>query len=185
MSTQPVGAPSNSITSDFSDVIDSYYRWVKARILAINPERQFKGIIQALDWPFKEAAIESIYLAIATDTPSRQGTPSSPAYTQRLSWVYLVQGKDIAPGTQGPNRSKYRINNTIKKELINGNFPQFCERQQWNLDSNEALVATSYYPSEHIWWNSITFKDKVDKTSGILFGDGSVLLTSFAPTIQS
>lgn len=185
MSTQPVGAPSNALTADFSDVIDSYYRWVKARILAVNPQRKFQGIIQALDWPFKEAAIETIYLAIATDTPSRQGTPSSPAYTQRLSWVYLVQGADLRAGQQGPNRSKYRTNNTIKRELILGNFPQFCERQQWSLDENENLVGTSYYPSEGIWWNSITFKDKVDKTSGILFGDGSVSVTSFAPTIQS
>jgi hypothetical protein len=177
-----VGSPSISPQNTQSDVIDSYYRYVRSRIIAINNGRIFKGVVDANDWPRKDAVLNSYYLLMPLNKAGG-GTPTSRAYTFQIEWVWMVQGPDIAEGTQGPNRSKYRLNEGMRTEIANGHYPQYCEKLEWSLDANNNLVGVPFYPAESIWWSAPSFRNKTDKTTGILFGSATVMLTSFSPAI--
>jgi hypothetical protein len=173
------------------DIVDSHYQAVKARVVSANSVREFGGIVEARDWPFQQAIESAFYLAVDRGRPSSHvASWHSPLYTYTASWVWLVIGTDVAPGTQQSNRGdRYRTHFKIQEELLYGLWAGFCEKQQWTTDSNAdgsaKLVATSYIPSEKVWWTRPQFSEKKDRSTGILFGYAETRLSAFAPAISS
>lgn len=173
------------------DVVDSYYQWVKGRVKILNSQRVFGGIVQARDWPFKEASTGQYYLLIEKDAPSpRIASWHSPVYTFSVRWAWLVMGTDLAPTDEAANRGdKYRINVPMQQEILNGCWPGFCEKQLWSItpDPNTnlpVLNSQSYVPSEKLWWTKPVFSEKVDANTGILFSYAQVNISAFAPAID-
>ena len=173
------------------DTIESFYYWVRSRVLTINSARVFGGIVQARDWPLKVATLEAPYLLIQSDT----SVPFAKSVSQqqsnsllRVQWAWMIQGDNIQANAQSTNRgNKYRINMQMIDEMRNGHFPGQCEKLQYTLTDdgtgNPLQVVTEYNPPEYVRWTQPRFSDKIDRTSGILFCSGAVSVVAFAPAI--
>lgn len=183
-------SPSMSPTSSMVDWSDSLYQYVRARILKVNPQRKFGGIVEARDWPLKEPKQDAFYLLTTTLSPNRGQGPGSnswtaPLYGEQIQWAWCVIGNDIAPDALASNRGdRYRKNFSMIQELLQGHFPGFCEKLQYSMDGT-TLVATSYAPKEFIWFTKPAFSDRIERSSGILFGSASSVITGFSPTIAN
>jgi hypothetical protein len=178
-------------TPQLVDTLDSYYQYVKNRVLQVNPDRVFGGIAQARDWPMKEALLDTPYLLDLSDTAVPFGKSVSnyqPSILYRVQWAWLVQGDNIQQNTQAANRGdKYRINMKMKQEIITGHYPGFCEKMQYFVtddgSGNPVLSFMEYNPPEFIRFSQPRFSDKQDQNSGILFCSGAVSVSAFAPAI--
>jgi hypothetical protein len=181
--------PAISPIATMADWTDSLYQYVKKRIHAVNPNRKFGGIVEAIDWPLKKAQLEAFYFIKTTADPNRGqgvGTNSwfSPLYGMRVQWAWQIIGDNIQPQAQEANRKdRYRINATMQQELLTGMFPGFCEKQNWNIQPDGSVTATSYIPTEMIWFSKPNFGDRIDRGSGILFSSAASIVTSFAPEV--
>ena len=184
MGSSPQVFPSTQI-----DTIDSHYQYVKQRILALNQNRVFGGIVEARDWPYKEASDQAFYLAIDRAAPSRNvASWHSPLYTFEIQWVWIILGTDLSPTVQAANRGdRYRISFAMQEEILQGLWPGFCEKQKWAAGSGDvaSVSGTPYVPSEKVWWRRPTFSEKIDRNTGILFGYGAIQLSAFAPAMSS
>lgn len=185
MSTSVVTVP------QLIDCIDAFYYWVRGRVTAANPSRVFGGIVQARDWPMKEAVLEAPYLLLSSDTPVpfiKSVSQTQPSMLFRVQWAWMVQGDNIPANAQATNRgNKYRLNMQIVQEMLAGHFPGFCEKLQYYPQDNghgvAQLVSISYSPAEQIRWTQPRFVDKIDRSTGILFCSGMVSISGFAPAI--
>ena len=187
-----MGSPSISPFSTMVDWSDSHYQYVKKRIKAVNPFRLFGGIVEAQDWPLKEAQIGAFYMLTTTLEPTRpsdgpgSNSWSSSLYGERIQWAWQIIGDDIASNALASNRgNRYRLNGKMIQELLHGHYPGFGEKQQWTMDNTGLLQATSYVPKEMLWWTKPRFSDRIDKASGILFGSALTIISGFSPSIIS
>lgn len=173
----------------FIDGIDSYYFYVKNRILQINPARVFGGIVQARDWPMKEAQLEVPYLLLQREDPKPFGRSVSwfrPMESMQVRWAWMIQGDNIQANAQSTNRgNKYRINGQMIQELLNGSYPGFCKKYQYSAvddgTGKAEKIAVAYDPTEFVKWSMPRFSDTIDSVSGILYCTGIVGIHDFAP----
>jgi hypothetical protein len=192
--------PSTSPIDSMVDFSDSHYQYVKQRILAINPTRVFGGIINARDWPPKQAIPEAFYMLTTTLDPVKGhgissrghgvGTNSwsAPLYEEAIQWAWQLIGDDISADSASANRSKrYRTNFTMIQEMLQGMYPGFCEKFKYSPDPDNvgALLATPYIPREMVWFPKPRFSDRIEQQTGILFGSAVTTLSSFSPQINS
>lgn len=171
------------------DACDSYYYYVKGQVQTINPARVFGGIVQARDWPLKEAKLEVPYLLLQKEEPKPFGRSASwfrPLENIAVRWAWMIQGDNIQNNAQSTNRgNKYRINMQMVQEILAGNNPGFCQKYQYSVvddgTGNAEKVLTAYVPAEFVRWSIPRFADTVDSVSGILSCTGIVGLHDFAP----
>ena len=174
------------------DTVDSYYQFVKNNVQAANPARVFGGIAQARDWPQKGAVLNAPYLLLTQDAPTRSAHQSfyQVLLTYSLVWVWMIQGDDLSQGSESANRGdKYRQNMQMVWEILAAHNPGYCQKYQYSLvaDANNLplLVATPYTDPDFLWWQIPSFSDKQDKTSGILYCQGKVEVSSYSPITAS
>lgn len=185
-----MGAPSTSPSCSMVDWADSHYQYVKQRVLAINPNRVFSGIVQSRSWPIEQAVPESFYLLLGNNSPLRgENSWSAPGYSEKVQWAWQIIGTDIPANALMQNRGdRYRTNFTMVQELLQGMAFGFCEKLQYSVsdvNGSPVLVVTSYVPKESIWWKKPVFTDRFDRTSGILFGYAASEVTGYSPTIPN
>lgn len=160
------------------EAIDSHYRWVKSRILALNPNRTVVGIVDAMDWPPKEINFESFYLIVlGSSVPQGMFSPTAMGMSTVVQWAWMIEGDDLTSATRGRNRGdRYRKHWTMLKELMNGLYPYFCEKKSWSAQQDGTgaiqLTSTSMNPVEQIWWSRPRIMPSTPKEekSGILVG---------------
>jgi hypothetical protein len=187
-----MSTPSISPTNTMADWSDSLYFYVRSRIIAINANRKFGGIISALDWPLKEAQIGSFYMMATTLEPVRTSSYggnswSGPMYTERIQWVWQLIGTDIQQGNRMANRGdRYRLHYQMIQELLSGIYPGYCEIKQFAASDNTQLPEpVSYSPKEFIRMSKPSFGERIDTSTGILFGSATMQLSSFSPAITA
>jgi hypothetical protein len=182
---------STSPTSTIVDWSDTFYQYVKARILEINPVRLFSGIVSASDWPPQEMIPESYYLITSTLDPNRGqgvGTNSwtAPIYGEQVQWAWSIIGTDIAPNALATNRGdRYRTYFKMIQEILQGMYPGSCLLKQWIGNEDGTVTGTPYFPQESIMFTKPKFSERMERTTGILFGSASVVITGISPTINS
>lgn len=170
------------------DVLDSHYNYVKTRVQSlVNPTRKFMGATMAQDWPNETVQMESFYMLDLGQVPiGRQSYSASvPILSYTVQWTWLIAGTDIQNGVKGRNRAeRYRTNYDMKNELRIALFPNFCEKLQFSL-SGETVIKTSYDPQEYITWTPSTFRDRIDKPSGLVYGLCTVQITGMTGNIAA
>lgn len=177
------------VTPLLADSIDSYYYYVKGRVLQINSDRTFGGIVQARDWPMKEAQLETPYLLIQADTGKPLGKALSwyrPLVNFQVRWAWMIQGDNIQANAQSTNRgNKYRINMQMIQEIVIASSPGFCQKYQYSVvddgTGNPEKLSVAYDPTEYVRWSVPRFVDTIDSVSGILSCLGTVGLNDFSP----
>lgn len=172
----------------YSDAVDSYFQFVKARILEMNPTRKVVAVQEAMDWPPKNVDLESFYLLILNDAPIGKDFDSAsiPTLSIQMQWVWAIVGADLQSPSIGRNRgNKYRVNQTMKGELLYGGFPRYCEKLTYSVDGGGTLVSASLVPQEFIWWGPLRFNQRNDRASGTIYGTGSVSLVNMSDQIAA
>lgn len=171
----------------FTDAIWSHYAYVKARILAKNPNRVVAGILDAQDWPSKPVKFEAFYLLTLGDTPiGRQGySQYSPMLFHQMQWVWINKGTDLQQGTRAANRGDRFVNmENMKGELLYGLAPGFTMKLNWSLVTG-VFTGTSPAITEAITWNPVQFHNKFDKESGLEYGAGALRIWNMTDAITS
>lgn len=184
-----MGSPSISPIDSMVDWPDSHYQYVKNRILLINPNRKFGGIATASDWPSAEMIPEALYMILSTENPNRGDGPgtnpwSSPFYGMPIQWVWSIIGTDIPGTSAAANRGdRYRKTFVQMQEMVQGMYPGFCEKFNYSPNGT-TLIATPYAPKEMIWFTKPRFSERIERTTGILFGSATTTITGIAPSIS-
>lgn len=173
-----------------SDAIDSHYHYVKGRVQALNPARKFMGIMDAEGWPPLKVATESFYLLTLGDNPSSKASvsPFNMRYTDVAQWTWIIAGTPLVNGIAGRNRGdSYQINEQMKKEMRNGIYPLFCEKQTLTPDpaNSGSMILTSYNPRLFVDWTFPQFTKRSDRASGLIYGIGTVYLTATTEQITA
>lgn len=164
------------------DAIDSFYEYVRARIVTINPQRVVAGHLFAQDWPPKDIKLEAFYLVTVGDMPiGRQGfSPTVPIQYHMVQWQWQVLGADVAKGQVGPNRGvRFRAHWQMKDELRQALYPYFCQKQTYEMQQQGAqltFAGTPVDPPEWFGWAPPEYHEKVDKPSGKVDGMVAVRL---------
>lgn len=171
-----------------NDALDSYWKYVKPRIIANNPQRTVVGIIEANEWPPKQVQFNSFYLLALGETPSRGfGSKTNRGLTYLVQWMWLIPGDDKAQGTMGKNRgNRYRIHYQMKSELGQASYPGFCDKNTYTAPAAPGLPATATALGEKIWWSPLRFMPShLEEKSGLLQGSAQVHINSFGDVITS
>ncbi len=182
MSTHPISNPG-------LDALDSYYQWVRARIVSYNQQRVVKGMLNAQDWPPKEVVLNAFYLLVLGEEPvGKSGfSPAVPIKFHLVQWTWIIKGSDLQPGVQAANRGdRYRTMQAMKYELTYGMFPNYAPKQTW------ALVGSKWTPTplpatqeQAITWTPVSFHETYPKDSGIAYGTGSTRIQDIQQPITS
>lgn len=168
--------------------IDSFYQYVKARVVAINSSRRFGGIMMAQDWPAPETQTESFYLLSLGEQPiGRQGYSAAiPILLYTLQWTWVIVGTDLTMELKGSNRGdRYRTLFTMKDELRKAMYPGFTEKKQIAISATGDITFSSLDPKEQIRWTPVSFKERVDKDSGTIYGTATTYLTDMSEKIAA
>jgi hypothetical protein len=184
MSTPPV---TPVITSPGLDALDSYYQYVKGRIIAYNNQRTVAGMLAAQDWPPKSVKLNSFYLLDMGEEPvGKQGfSPAVPIKFHIVQWTWIIKGSDLQPGERLANRGdRYRIMQAMKWELTQGMFPNYAEKQTWNL-VNGVFTGASLVPKIFMTWIPVSFHTNYPKDSGLAYGTGSTRIQDISSPITS
>lgn len=171
----------------FTDAVDSHYNYVKTRILAINPVRVFGGLLNAQDWPSKPIKYDAFYLLLlGEDSVGRQGySASTPIKFHQIQWSWITKGTDLPLGVRQANRGdRYRTVQLMKSELLTGLFPNYAEKKSWGLVGG-TYTGTSKNPQEFNTWTPVSFHEKYDKDSGMIYGSGSLRIQDMLDTITA
>ncbi len=171
-----------------SDAVDTYYQYVKTRVIANNPSRKFGGIIDAVDWPNPQIEFEVFYLLVVNDEKPVEGSESSQVVNIPLQWVWMVMGADIAITTKGRNRGdRYRLHSAMKREMQIGNFPGFTQKKQiTGVDTaTGAVTFEDISPPESIRWTRVNLNRRIDKASGLIYGVGAITLIDMSEAIEA
>lgn len=172
----------------FTDAIDSFYQYVKARIVQYNAARNVKGLLAAQDWPPPNVSMESFYLLTLGEADSARGSdsPTVRGGHHLCQWVWAIAGQDLNDTQRMANRGKrFRINEAMKSELVYALYPGFCEKKTWALNSLGAYLGTSYDPAIFCRWSSKPkFIDQHDKPSGLIYGACSLFVSDYLPGIN-
>lgn len=182
----------------FSDGIDSYYQYVKARINAFTNRTVdgitngvVAGMLDAQDWPSKDIKPGAFYLLDLGEAGiGKQGySASTPIKFHQVQWVWVSLGTNLTQGIRQANRAdRYRTMQAMKGELINGHYPGFCEKKTWALDPTGIWTGTSLNPVEYITWPPVEFHEKwsqVPNTSGVGYGSGAVRIADMLDEITA
>lgn len=170
---------------------DSYYEYVKGRILALNPQRLVLGVMNAQDWPLQDVQFEAFYCLMLGDAYLGKSmySPTNPVYIHTVQWVWMIQGTDIQVGLRGRSRGdKYRKEWAMKEEIVNAHWPGFATKSTWTAaqqGSTVQLTQTPFDPPESFWWTPPIFSDRLDKTSGWVYGAAQVQITDMTDTIPN
>lgn len=173
------------------DTLDTHWLYVSQRIQAQFPTIQFGGIVEARDWPFQQAIDQALYLVTGDartgkNVNSWQG--SLLTYSARWSWPIL--GTNLPQGVQAANRGdRYRIAAMFRSAIQYGLYPGFTQKQQYGVVDNGAgvpvIAVTTPYAYENVWWSKADFAEKIDTTTGIIYGVAAVAISAFEPEINS
>ena len=170
----------------YTDGIDSYYQYVKARILAFNSSRTVKGMMDAQDWPAKNVVFDAFYLLDIGDAPVGRTfySAQTPVMFRQVQWVWINKGTDLVQGMRQANRGdRFRTLEAMKGELINASFPGFCLKQTWLLDGNGKWNGTPTNPNEYVLWKPIEFHKKSDRDSGMIYGSAATRIVDMTDPI--
>lgn len=171
---------------------ESHFRWVKGRILTQNSKRTVDGIVDALDWPAKQLLPNTFYMILGDiSTRAGFGTPTASGLSNVVQWAWMVPGDDLAANQRGRNRGdRFRINQQMMSEIVNGLFPYFCPKQIGQAFDNGNggfnNVISDISPPETIWWSLPKFsRAKMDneQKSGIIYTVATIGLNQFGDTI--
>jgi hypothetical protein len=170
------------------DAVDSYFKFVKARIVAKNPKRTVMGVIEANAWPPKNVQAEAFYLLLLGEMPT-SGTATSIGFSHLTQWVWTIEGADLPQDQVGNNRgSRYQSNYQMKSELINGLYPYFCDKNVYTpqVQGNKLVAVPTVQPQDSIWWSRPRFMPtRFEKQEGIIYGACQVTVGEFADVITS
>jgi hypothetical protein len=151
------------------------------------------GIVDAMDWPPNSVKLESFYLLVLGQKPvigKSFWSAAIPVVVHTLQWTWMIVGSDLVSGKVGRSRGdRYRTNLTMRQELLKATYPWFCQKQSWavqgNTPSGLALQGTPVVPSEYVWWSPLTFLNRLDKDSGVVYGAATVQLTDMTEMITA
>jgi hypothetical protein len=172
--------------------IDSYFEYMAAGIKQVNPARQVVGISDAMDWPPKNVIMNAFYLLILGErgiTGKSFWSSAIPVIVHTLQWTWIIQGSDLTKGTIGRSRGdRYRTNITMREELLKATFQAwFTEKLDWSVVGNTpaglALESNPKTPAEYFWWTSLTFLNRLDRDSGVVYGAATVQVTDMTQEI--
>jgi hypothetical protein len=183
-----VSTPTAVITSPGLDALDTYYQWVKARIVTFNSARVVSGMLNAQDWPPKFVKLNSFYLLVLGEEPvGKSGfSPAVPIKFHLVQWTWIIKGSDLQPGERLANRGdRYRIMQAMKWELTQGMFPNYCPKMTWNINAQGSFVGIPFVPALAITWTPVSFHERFDKDSGVAYGTGSTRIQDIFPPITS
>jgi hypothetical protein len=192
------------MATQFTDAVDTYYAYVKSRIVtavlpesepgagdgvpALNPLRVFGGTLEAAAWPPSDVKDGAIYLNIQNQFPGKRGTLANREYRHVLQWTWLTRGTDISQGGQGANRGdRFRLDQEIRAELYQANFPQFCPLVTVTFDqASGTIVRTPYNPIQMCRWTPLSFgpRPAIADSSGVLYGAAAVDVFAFQQSIS-
>ena len=173
------------------DAIDSYFEYVQARIIANNSNRKVIGVVDAMDWPPKNIQMESFYLMTLGEKPltgKSFWSATIPVLNHTLQWTWIIAGSDLTSGKVGRSRGdRYRTNMTMREELLQANYPWWCEKKDWavvgNTPSGLALTSQPLDPVENVWWTPLTFLNRIDREAGVIYGAATVQLMEMTEEI--
>ena len=169
------------------DCIDTFFRYVKGRIIQKNPQRTVVGIVEANSWPPKNVDFSSFYLMLLGVSPNG-GTISSTGLAHLVQWMWIISGTDINQTQIGNNRGdRYALNMQMKEELEYGLFPYFCDKNTYTpIQQGNKIVATPSPLNERIWWNRARFiPTSFEKQEGIIYGGAQVSVGEWENQILS
>lgn len=154
-------------------------------------------VADAGDWPPKSVLFEALYLLYLGSKPIT-GKSFWSVYIHTLShtvqWTWIVAGTDLTgsgmSGVVGRSRGdRYRTNLSIRQELLRATYPWFAQKQGWTVTgttpSGLALQGTPVTPTEYFWWTSPTFLNRIDKTSGVVYGAATMDIVAMEPPMPS
>lgn len=172
------------------DAIDSYFKFVKARIIAMNSKRTVMGVIEANAWPPKNIQPEAFYLLLLGETTRNGfGTVSSLGLYHLTQWVWAIEGADLPQEQVGNNRgNRYQTNYQMKSELINGLYPYFCDKNSYTpvIQGNKLVAQPTVQPNDRIWWSKPRFiPTRYEKQEGVIYGACQVTVGQFSDIITS
>lgn len=172
----------------FSDALDSFYEWVKGRILTTNPQRTVKGIFNAQDWPAKRLITDAFYLLVLGEEPvGKQGwSPATPIVMHQVQWVWVNKGTDLAQANvqQGNRSDRYRTAQQMKQELLYGLNPGYSPKLTWAMNG-ATFQGVPKVPAEAITWTPAAFHEKFDKQSGLLYVAAATRIQDMTDTITT
>lgn len=169
------------------DCVNSFFKYVKSRIIVKNPQRTVVSIVEANAWPPKNIKFNAFYLLLMGEA-ANGGTPSGLGISHSTQWMWVIPGDDISQDKVGNNRgNRYAINYQMKEELIYGLFPYFCEKNTYiPQQQGNTLVAVPTALNERIWWSRPRFMPtKFEKQEGIIYGAVQVAISEFEAAITS
>ena len=162
----------------FTDAVDSFYNYVRDRIETINPNRVVQGILNAQDWPKKPLVFDAFYLLVINDSPiGKQGySPAVPILFHQVNWTWVSKGQDTQPNARQPNRGlRYRTSQTMKGELLQALFPGSTEKLTWSMNQQTGkFTGVSLIPKEFIMWQPVSYHEKQDQESSMVYCTSSL-----------
>lgn len=178
----------------YVDAIDSFYQAIKARIVAqsialgqTTPLYPAKGLLEAQDWPNKDAISNAFYLLTLDDKAVGRQMYSAtvPVKFHLVQWVWIITGTDLQSGQRAENRGdRFRVGQAMKDVLTNAHYPNFAEKKSWAL-SGANWVGTSLVPPEFITWSPVEFAPKSDQASGVIYGAAGLRIWNMLDSIPS
>lgn len=173
------------------DAIDTFWEYTSGRMATINPNRKMIGVADAMDWPPKSILFEGFYLLVLGEKPvlSREAwSASTPIVVHTCQFSWIIAGQDLTQGVVGRSRgSKYRTNMTMREEILKATYPGFCQKQSWAVlgNSPSGLMLQGTPKQEYITWGPLTFLNRQDKSSGVIYGAATVEITDMTETITA
>jgi hypothetical protein len=173
--------------------IDSYFEFMTAGLKTVNPARKVIGIADAMDWPPKGVQLESFYLLVLGErgiTQKSFWSSAVPVIVHTLQWTWIITGSDLTQGKIGRSRGdRYRTNITMREELLKATQSAwFAQKQDWaivgNTPSGLVLTQTPKSPVEFFWWTPLTFLNRIDRESGVVYGAATVQVTDMTPELK-
>lgn len=172
----------------YVDAIDSFYQAAKARLVATASPYPAKGLLEAQDWPNKNALSNVFYLLTLDDRAVGRQMYSAtvPVKFHLVQWVWIITGTDLQSGQRAENRGdRFRVGQAMKDALTNALYPNFTEKKTWALDSGGTWIGTSLIPPEYITWSPVEFAPKSSQESGVIYGAASVRIWNMLDSIPS
>lgn len=175
------------ITSPALDAPDTFYQFVKGRIIAFNSQRIVAGMLNAQDWPPKNLKLEAFYLLLLGEEPvGKSGfSPAVPIKFHIVQWTWIIKGSDLQPGEQLANRGdRYRKMQAMKWELTQGMYPNYAPKQTWNI-VNGVFKGTPVVGAQALTWTPVSFHEQYPKDSQMAYGVGSTRIQDIQQPITS
>lgn len=174
--------------------IDSYFEQIVAGLKSVAPDRKVIGVADAMDWPPKEVVMEAFYLLVLGQrsmTGKSFWSSAIPVVVHTLQWTWMIAGSDLTKGKVGRSRGdRYRTNIQMREELLKATLQAWStEKKNWSVvgstPSGLALQSASMSPKEFLWWTPLTFMNRVDRDSGLIYGAATVQVTDMTELVPA